>query len=113
MLKGHAQSDKGHKINQELDSQSFSSPGEEASEEHDDHARLDRADEHGESVGPQESYAERWKIHGAVGLAANGTPAIDRDWCEHSEVLQVVDAAKWRDKQKNARRRKGRRQWEK
>jgi len=47
VLESHVQSRKSHKINQELDNQSFSSPGEEASEEYDDHACLDRADEHG------------------------------------------------------------------
>lgn len=43
----HIQSGKCHEINQDLDSQPFSSPDDEASEEDYDHARLDRADEHG------------------------------------------------------------------
>jgi len=58
VLESDVQSQKSHKINQELDSQSFPFPGEEASEEQDDHARLDRADEHGQGFGPEVLYVE-------------------------------------------------------
>jgi len=46
-MESHVQSHKGHKVNQQLDGQSFASPHEKASEEHDDDARLDRADKRG------------------------------------------------------------------
>jgi len=96
MLESHVQCHKSRKINQELNSQSFSSPDEEAGEEHDDHARLDRADEHGQGSGPEELYADRLENHGAVGSAANSIPAIDHDWAEHAEILPVVDSMQWK-----------------
>jgi hypothetical protein len=90
VLKGHLQSRKSHKINQELDGQPVASPVEKASEEHDYDAGLDRTDEYGYGFGTEEFYAERLEIYGAVRPAASSAPAIDWDWPEHAKVLPVV-----------------------
>ena len=91
----HVHRHKSHKINQELDSQSFSSPDDEAREEHDDHPGLDRTNEHGYGFGPEEFYIEGLEIQSAViTLAFDSVPAIDHGWSEHAERSWMRDERK-------------------
>ena len=90
--KGHVHRYKSDKVNQELDSQSFSFPDDEAREEHDDHPRLDRTYEHRYGFGPEEFYVQGLEIQGVViAFALDSIPAIDHGWSEHAEGYWMRD----------------------